>query len=133
MKTFKEITEAKVTRNLTDTYPAAKGEQHFVDRHIKFDILKRFRQPGNDNMFNGKVVKIFPRKENHYGNDMNQSIIQYDENLKSDRKHHIFIDGKWVGTTSWAKTNKDALHSFKKDHPDIKTKVNVAFNREDDK
>ncbi len=133
MKTFKELLEAKIEPNLIKTTPAAAGERNFVDKHIKKDILKNFRQKGNDTMFNGKVVKVFPRKKNHFGNNMDQSIIQYDESVKQDKKHHVYVNGKWVGTTSWEKTNKDALHNYLRDHPGNKAKVTVAANvREDD-
>ena len=140
MKTFLEILEAKVTRNLTDTYPAGQGEQHFVDKHIKMDILKKFRQKGNDNMFNGKVVKVFDRAKHRFGRDMNQSIVQYDEseNLveKKDNKpkpgsRHVYVDAKWVGTASWSKSNKEALKTWTKEHPDSHpTKIKIAHESE---
>jgi len=132
MQTFLELLEAKVTRNLTDTYPAAKGEQNFVNKHIKMDILKSFRQKGNDTIFNGKIVKTFDRAKNHFGNDMNQSIVQYDEGVQPEKKHHIFINGKWVGTTSWSKTNKDALHTYKNEHPGTKAAIKVAAHDRED-
>ncbi len=133
MLTFKELLEAKIVPSLVKTTPQSPAERHFVDKHIKMDILKNFRQKGNDTMFNGKVVKTFPRKENHYGNDMDQSIIQYDESVETEKKHHIYVNGKWVGTTSWSKTNKDALHNYLRDHPGNKAKVTVAANvREED-
>jgi hypothetical protein len=128
LKNYKKLSEAKVTRNLTDTYPATKGEQHFVDKHIEMDILKNFRQKGNDEMFNGKIVKIFPRDKNRFGYDEKQSIQKYDESenllelMKSEMKkkkskRHIFINGEYQGTTTWTKNNKDTIKNWSKEHP----------------
>jgi hypothetical protein len=129
MNSFRELLEAKVTKNLTSTTPAAPGERKFMSkfRQIK-DILASFRQPGNQEMFDGKIVKIYPREQNRYGYDNVQSIKKYDESIEvnedvkkhrpKDGKRHIFINGKWVGTTSWSKTNKQAIHDFVKTHPE---------------
>lgn len=148
METFKEILEAKVTRNLTDTYPAAKGEQKFVDKHIQMDILKNFRQKGNDELFNGKIVKTFPRKKNRFGNDETASIVKYEseevaeatinppvvgkrKKIKNSQRH-VYVDGKYAGTATWSKTNNDALKSWVKEHPGShSTKIKVAHESEE--
>jgi hypothetical protein len=203
MKTFRELLEAKITQDLIKTVPHAPGEKKFYDKHIQFDILKNFRQQGNDELFNGTIVKTFPRKENHFGNDEDQSITAYEseelkENWKylqydtdteaknareehfskkggacrmlpgnklkyagdflgtkpkrkkmtadgshivdkdrsytdfvnkhnmresnineSEKKRHIFIDGKWAATSTWDKNNKEAYKNFKKTHPSL--------------
>jgi len=120
MKTFSELLEAKITPDLLRTVPHAPGERNFYDKHIKFDILKNFRQEGNEELFNGKIVNTFPRKENHFGNDEDQSIQAYESEKLEEKQKVIFINGKWVKTSPWDKTNKEAYKNYRKENPDVK-------------
>jgi len=142
MLSFIELLEAKVTPNLLRTVPAAPGERSFVDRHQIKDILASFRQKGNDELFNASNVKIFPRKKNHFGNDEIESIKAYEsENIleklannkkkPEGKKKHIYINGKWVGTTNYDHTNKEALKNYVREHPGtVISKVKVAQESE---
>jgi hypothetical protein len=104
MQRFIELLEAKVKPALVKTVPEAPGELKFFRRHTIKDILASFRQAGNDEMFNGKVVKVFPRKKNHFGNDTVDSIRAYEslnleEGLKIPKGQIDFIVNKYhVGT-----------------------------------
>lgn len=135
MLSFTSLIEAKIKKNLVRTFPEAPGEQAFVNRHKQEDVLKDFRPDDDNDAFTGGNVAVFDRSKNHFGYDMNKSIRQYEsEDIREDDKHHhkagkrhIFINGKWVGTTAYAKNNKDALKRYIAVHPEVhSSKVKIA-------
>jgi hypothetical protein len=139
MKSFIQIIEAKVEPNLLRTVPAGSAERHFVARHPVSDILASFRANKDNSPFDGTAAKIYPRKENHFGNDELESIKSYDESIKiNEKKHHeikskprhVFMDGKYIGSTEWEPNNKKALKSWLDVHPHEKNRTKIKISTE---
>lgn len=43
------------------------------------------------------------------------------------RKIEIYVDGKYVATTTWSRTCKGAVAAYKAAHPDVRGKIVANF------
>src|SRR5208283_3828157 len=140
---------AKFNRSLTAIVPHGQGEQNFVDvqRDVTDEPLNKSLPNNGKNGINDgdKTVKIFPRKNNRFGNDMKTSIKDYDKvatdshtnsigNDENDTplgesfedkkknahkkklKRSIYVNGKFAGVASHDQSNKEAKKHFSKSY-----------------
>ena len=140
---------AKFNRSLTAIVPYGQGEQNFVDvqRDVTDEPLNKSLPNNGKNGINDgdKTVKIFPRKNNRFGNDMKTSIKDYDKvatdshtnsigNDENDTplgesfedkkknahkkklKRSIYVNGKFAGVASHDQSNKEAKKHFSKSY-----------------
>ena len=69
---------AKSLPQLFKIYPAAPGEQHFVNIHTEYSPNDKFLVPDNG-VFGKIATKIFNRRANRYGYDEKDAVKKYDE------------------------------------------------------
>lgn len=120
------LEEAKVTKDKTSMYPAASGEQHFVDKHKIKDVISKYLKPDNGITNASSKVKTYNRSKDRMGNNEVESIKKYDENVylgdrsktahkrKLKLRHILDKGGNVVDTDLNARTNHDAVSKFRK-------------------
>jgi hypothetical protein len=123
----------EITSGLASNYLAKAASNRANDSaHKNLPMKKRDNRMAGANLAREKI-RAGENKDSMARVGTNEEVQNFDEGYGDKRdykKHHISVNGKYVATTTWAKSAKEAERKFIEQHPEHKNaKITVVKER----